>query len=211
MSKLSDSIRDSIPYDCFSIAELKPILSGTKDSQYNLIKRAIAQKEWIHLRKGLYCLAERYRRHPLNLFVIAQKIYGPSAISFESALSYHGWIPEAVYTVASATTKRSSRFETELGVFDYVRIPLSPFFTGVDRIVADKETFFMARPWRAVLDMISAHKKEWTGIHPLLKSLRIEENMLSNTDPTELEALEKAYHSKRISRFLAGVRRDLKL
>src|SRR3989338_4412226 len=130
MLSIIDYIRDRVPYDSFSGTELASFLTGSKASRYGLIKRAIADEKLIPVRRGLYCLAERYRRHPLNLFAVAQKIYGPSAISFESALSYHGWIPEAVYTVASATTKRSRCFENKLGVFDFVRVPLNPFFVG---------------------------------------------------------------------------------
>ncbi len=206
-----DYIRDSVPYDSFSVTELATFLRGSKASRYGLIKRAVADRQLISLRRGLYCLSERDRRYPLNLFVIAQKIYGPSAISFESALSYHGWIPEAVYSIASAATKRSRRFENNLGVFDYVRVSPSPFFTGIDRIISGKEFFFMARPWRAILDIVLTRKYEWKGIHPLLESLRIEKNVLFDTDRLELEALEKRYHSLRLSRFLNGVRKDLKL
>lgn len=208
---LIDHIRDKISYDSFSGTELTSLLTGSPASRYSLIKRAIADGKLIPLRRGLYCLAERYRRHPLTLFSIAQKMYGPSAVSFESALCYHGWIPEAVYTVISATTKRSHRFENKLGVFDFVRVPLSPFFVGINRVVVDQESFFMASPWRAVLDIVRVHKHEWKGIHPLLKSLRVEAESLANTDPVELEELETAYHSRRISKFLNGVRQDLKL
>lgn len=208
---LIDIIRDKVPYDSFSGTELATLLTGSKASRYGIIKRAIADGKLISVRRDLYCLAERYRRHPLNLFTVAQKIYGPSAISFESALSYHGWIPEAVYTVVSATTKRSRCFESALGVFDFVRVPLNPFFVGIDRIVTDGESFFMARPWRAVLDLVLVRKHEWKGIDPLLKSLRIEPESLSKTDPVELAELEKAYYNRRISKFLNDVRRDLKL
>ena len=211
MMPIVDTVREKVPYDSFSVTELATLLTGSKASRYGLIKRAVADGKLISLRRGLYCLAENYRRGSLNLFVIAQKMYGPSAISFESALSYHGWIPEAVYTVASATTRRSVRFENALGVFDFVRIPLKPFLTGVARRIVDKESFFMSRPWRAILDIVSIRKLEWTGIHPLIESLRIERESLDETDPAELAELEKAYHSRRISKFVKGVRKDLKL
>ncbi|MBI2347014.1 MAG: hypothetical protein HYV03_09120, partial [Deltaproteobacteria bacterium] len=77
MERLVDIIRRSIPQDSFSDAELMTLLAGTQDRRYGLIKRAIAQGDLVHLRRGLYCLAEPHRRHPLNLFALAQKIYGP--------------------------------------------------------------------------------------------------------------------------------------
>lgn len=39
----------------------------------------------------------------------AGSIYDPSHISFEFALSYYGLIPEAVYTVTSATFEKRKR------------------------------------------------------------------------------------------------------
>src|SRR5579863_1173434 len=84
-------------------AELEALLEGTPDSRYGKVKRLLAQGKLLHIRRGLYCLTDMLgyliKPHP---FELAQYIYGPSYISFESALSFYQLIPETVYTVTSA-------------------------------------------------------------------------------------------------------------
>ncbi|MDD3361788.1 MAG: hypothetical protein PHW34_08975 [Hespellia sp.] len=42
-------------------------------------------------------------------YLLAESIYGPSYLSFEFALSYHGLIPEAVYAFTSATFEKKKK------------------------------------------------------------------------------------------------------
>lgn len=208
---LLDLIRERIPWDHFSDTELQTLLPMTAHTRYGLVKRAIAKGQLVHLRRGLYCLAERYRRRPLNLLVVAQKIYGPSYISCESALSHHGWIPEGVFTVTSASMKRAQVFQSPLGLFSYERIRAEPFLTSVGRVTADGESYFLARPWRAVADYIFARRLDWRGVKPLVESLRIEEELLQQVDVEELTNLEMAFKAQRVTKFLKAVRKDLHL
>ena len=210
MSKIIEKIKESIPFDCFSDLEISGLISGSKNKRYGLIKRAIAQGDLIHLRRGLYCLTEKHRRNPLNLFSISQKIYGPSCVSLESALSYHGWIPEAVYTVTCVTSQRSKDFETPLGKFSYRRLPLQGLFIDVERRTTDADSFFMARPWRALADYVFAYKKDWKSLDPLKSSLRIEDEFLQSLDAVELKEIDEAYRSRRVSRFLKGISSEIK-
>ena len=63
---------------------------------------------------------------------LAGIIYGPSYLSFEFALAWHGLIPEAVYTFTSATCgkKRKKQYTTPFGVFTYRDIPTPAFPYG---------------------------------------------------------------------------------
>ena len=108
MTNLVDKILEQIPYDTITDTELSGLLEGSEASRHNQLKRVLAKGELLHIRRGVYQLAKRYQRKPLNPFELAQKIYGPSYISFESALSYHGLIPEAVYSISSASLSASS-------------------------------------------------------------------------------------------------------
>lgn len=202
---------DSFSADLVTDADISNLIVDSPDRRYASIKRAIAKGELLHLRRGLYYLGKRYQRGPVNLFVLAQKIYGPSYISFESALAHHGWIPEAVRTVTSATSKRARTFETSLGYFNYARASSYPFLTGVFREGEGQNFYWMAGPWKALADYVYAIKKDWKGITPLIKSLRIEEDDLKDTKGETLLELQEAYRSRRVKRFLKGVRRDLKL
>jgi predicted transcriptional regulator of viral defense system len=81
---------------------------------------------------------------------VANKIYEPSYVSLEFALSYHGVIPEAVYEITSVTTKATRRFETLGKVFSYRKIKKAAFTGyaiqkqgGVGFYVADEEKAFV--------------------------------------------------------------------
>lgn len=208
MFSLVNKIKDQISHNCFSDVELADLLPGTDFSRHALVKRALAKGQLIQIRRGLYCLSDKDRKKPLNLFSLAQKIYGPSAISLESALSYHGWIPEAVFAVTSVSAQRSHEFKTPLGVFGFARVPAEPFLAGVNLQSEDGDSFFIAGPWRALADYVYVHKKDWRGLKPLRESLRIENEHLEKVDFRELEEIEAAFRSRRVRRFLKGIAKE---
>ncbi len=67
------------------------------------------------LRRGYYLFADTPLDEPA-LSLIANRLYAPSYVSFESALSRHGLIPEGVYAVTSASTRKTA-------VFSKMRLP----------------------------------------------------------------------------------------
>ena len=88
-----------------------------------LIKRAVTSGELWRIRRGLFCLSDRYVREPVNPLALAQLVHGPSYISLHTSLRYHDWIPEAVHAVTSVTRERTRSFDTPIGLFSYTRIP----------------------------------------------------------------------------------------
>src|SRR3989338_7094399 len=70
------------------------------------------------LRRGYYIFSDLKLNEPV-LCLIANRIYAPSYVSFEMALSHYSLIPEGVYTITSATTKKTSRFATPIAQFNY--------------------------------------------------------------------------------------------
>ena len=175
-----------------------------------LLKRAVAAGEILRIRRGLFCLADRYRHKPIHTFGLAQRIHGPSYISLESALAHHGWIPEAVYTVASISTKRARDFDTPLGYFSYTCIPQSPLFAGVHRIIVDSYTcFFVASPLKALADYVYVNRCNWDGQTPVIGSLRVDETELATLTAASFDELSSVYRSGRVLRFLASIRKEL--
>jgi len=105
------------------------------------------------------------------LFEIANRIYSPSYISFEAALSYYGMIPEAVYGVTSASTRKTYSLKAPIAEFSYRTISTGLFF-GYDLIKHGDKHFRIASPEKAVLDYCYINKtiKEDSGY----ASLRID-------------------------------------
>ena len=72
------------------------------------IKRMVQKGSLFRLRRGLYATTRN-----ISSYLLAGVIYGPSYISFETALSRYGLIPERVYACTSATFKK--KFCAEIG------------------------------------------------------------------------------------------------
>lgn len=89
-----------------------------------------------------------------TLFEIANRIYSPSYVSLEMALSYYGFIPEAVYGITSVTTRVTRMFTTEAGTFIYRSLSPRLFF-GYDLIeYGIQKHFNLASPEKAILDFL---------------------------------------------------------
>jgi predicted transcriptional regulator of viral defense system len=212
MKKVPQRVFESLPWSQFTTQDLAALFPGSEDRRYGLVKRALASGEIIHIRRGLYCLAPQYRKKSLNLYALAQYIYGPSYISLESALSWHGWIPESVHAITSASFKKAKEFRTPLGFFSYERVPQWVFYAQVERRTDDAgNVFLMATPWKALADYVYVRKRDWTGIEPVVDSLRVEPEDLAQTTREALETLTDNYASARVKRFLEGLRKDLHL
>jgi predicted transcriptional regulator of viral defense system len=208
MSTLVEKIKGFIPNDFFSDAELMRILPNSANSRYGLVKRAIASGDIIHVRRGLYVLSKKHQRAGIDLMELAQVVYAPSYISLESALSYHGWIPEGVRTTTSVSRNRSREFTTPLGVFSYSRMPKYNYI-GVERIGRGRSLFLMAEPTKALIDLVFVYKKDWRGRDPLLSSLRIEPENFNLIDKEILSRLKKEKLGRRVNCFIDGLMKDL--
>jgi len=195
----------------FSYIDVLMWFDGSRNSVNGIVKRAIASGEILHIHRGVYCLAGKYNRHVLDRNVFANLIYGPSYISMETALSIHGWIPEAVHSVISVSRNRAKSFETPLGVFDYMQVKQRPLFSGVERMETGEKalTYFVAKPLKALADYVASHRKDWTGMEPLEESLRIEPESLGDLKSSDFDELEGVYKSRRARRFLEGLRVEL--
>lgn len=129
----------------------------TGNAKPNSIKVQIARwhkaGKLIQLRRGIYLLAEPYRKVKIYEPFIASVLNKPSYISLEKALEFHGLIPEAVPVYTSVTTKRPGKFETKIGVFDYRHIHVNLFW-GYESVAHHNQTAFIASPEKALLDFI---------------------------------------------------------
>lgn len=101
--------------------------------------------------KGYYIFADT----PLGekgLFEVANRIYAPSYVSFEMALAYYGLIPESVYGITSASTRKTSHFKTPIG--DYIYRTIRPkLYFGFDLLKNTDKFFKLASPEKAFLDL----------------------------------------------------------
>lgn len=181
-------------FDETVLRNLFPGLSAGARKQ--LVHRAASHGEVLRLKPGLYCLDEVYRKTHSHPFVVAAVLHSPSHISLESALSYHGLIPEAIFGVSSVTSLRSREFRTPLGHFTFQRVPADRPRAGVEMIRVDQDGWaFMASPIRAIADLVYLRKGiRWEphGLPFLTESMRIEEEDLNGMPTEDFEEVQDA-------------------
>jgi len=88
-----------------------------------------------------------------TLFFIANRIYQPSYISLEMALSYYHLIPESTYGLTSITTKKTAIFKTKVGDFNYRSVKPELFF-GYSLVDYQGQKIKLADPEKAILDYL---------------------------------------------------------
>jgi hypothetical protein len=139
-----------IPSDpIFDTLRLRHDLAGLADTR-GKIARLLAKGELIPLRRGLYA-----RRPDLDPHGLAGPIYGPSYLSFETALSWHGMIPEGVAEILSATPKRANSFTNSFGRYRYLTVPKTVYPIGIQRVADPDLPFLIASPSKALVDRIA--------------------------------------------------------
>jgi len=159
------------------------------DKIYQLAKEGIIQS----IKKGLYVAGPAlgsYRKP--EPFLLANHILGPSYVSVETALSYHGLIPERVYEIASMTTQASRKFNTPLGSFTYTRLPLPYYAFGIrSEKLADDQYAMVASPEKAICDKIITTsglliRSKKTAREFLLENMRMDEEALRQLNTMEM-------------------------
>jgi predicted transcriptional regulator of viral defense system len=135
----------------FSIKEFTQIFNVKPATARAFLARN-SKKEGSHilnLEKGIYI----FSINPPTKFEIANKLYQPSYISFETALSYYGIIPETVYSITSATTKKSREMSAQNSNFRYYKIKKNLFF-GYRPQKFNNKIIVMAEAEKALLDYV---------------------------------------------------------
>jgi hypothetical protein len=129
-----------------------------------------------------------------NWLDCANQLYGPSYVSLDSALSYHGLIPERVYQTSSVTTRLSKTFKSELGSFDYTQVESGYYSLGISNQGTAKSGFFMvAKPEKALWDKIVLtsgvlFRSKMDIVRFLEEDLRVDLDELTSFDLEEMKS-----------------------
>ena len=163
---------DSAPVNT---ATIKSILSGYGYPN-NKISSLADEGFLIRLKKGLYMAPPEIIGTALNKFVISNNIYGPSYISYQSALSYYGLIPEAVITTTAVTFKRSKSYRTPIGTFKYFHVPAAYYSIGFTVVSDDSISYGIALKEKALCDLILLNRSQKLQSKKTMAAF-LEENM----------------------------------
>ncbi len=148
---LKNQLKD---FPVFSIKDIEKVdLSFHKQRLSEWQNKGYVKK----VRQGFYMFSDL----PVNekiLFTIANRIYEPSYISLEMALSIYGLIPEAVYGVTSVTSQNTKHIKTPVGDFIYKHIQPDLMF-GYELREHNGHRYKIAEIEKAVLDYLYLNAK----------------------------------------------------
>lgn len=136
-------------YPVFSISEIN------KHFPYFDAKNLVRWQEKgyvVKVRNKWYCLADR-QWDERQLYWVANRIYSPSYVSLEAALSYYNLIPEGVFTIQSVSTRKTNRFQTPIGHFVFANVKPRWYF-GYRMEKTGHLFFAIAEPAKALLDLL---------------------------------------------------------
>ncbi|MBU2603173.1 MAG: hypothetical protein KKA32_13560 [Actinobacteria bacterium] len=184
-------------------------LAYPRDKITSLLRRG----DIVRVKKGLYVFGRAHARRPYSREVLANMLYGPSYISLEYALQYHGLIPERVEAVTSMAMNRARRFNTPVGLFIYRPSTRAAYPLGVELVEIEGGRLLLATPEKALADRVRTDRG--SGIDSitameryLIDDLRVDPAGLASLDADRLESIADAYGSRKL-RLLTSVVRAL--
>jgi predicted transcriptional regulator of viral defense system len=197
------NLRQRIGREEFDYPALMGALSGYANPR-DRVTAMLGSGAVIRVKKGLYVFGRDLRRRPYSRELLANLIYGPSFVSLDTALSFHGLIPERVEAVTSVTSKRPKRFETPVGMFIYRGSPRRSFHIGMDRVEEGDVAFLIATRERALADKVRDQRGNpirTTGdaARYLFDDLRIDEEGFKRLQPTALDELADGLRSRKVA------------
>jgi predicted transcriptional regulator of viral defense system len=132
----------------FSLFDVKRLFGVSKVATTALMHRYTRRGFIKRVKRGLHVFPDAL---PPDLY-LANKIYEPSYVSLEFALSYHRVIPETVYEITSVTTKATRRFSALGKSFTYRTIKKAAF-TGYVSKRQGHVNYLIADPEKAFVDL----------------------------------------------------------
>jgi hypothetical protein len=118
------------------------------------LSRWVAGGQIVQLRRGLYALAPPYRKTEPHPYLVANRLVRGSYVSLQSALAYHGLIPEHVPVTTSVTTGRPQNRENAFGAFEYHHCPPERLAGYVVEPLGGGQEALVATPAKALADLI---------------------------------------------------------
>lgn len=189
--EFKEQLRNFVVFSLADIRKLEPKFYRPRLSEWQ-------DKGYLkNVRRGFYMFTDT----PLNeetLFLIANKLYAPSYVSFEMALSYYGLIPEGVYAITSATSKKTATFQTPIGKFSYRTLKPQLFF-GYNLLSIGQQHCKLAEIEKVILDYLYLNPQS-TRTADLQEWRFHSKEFLDKVDLHKFNRYMKAFHSRSLEK-----------
>lgn len=177
-------------------------------SPRNKVSRMNRTGDLIRIRRGLYM---KEGDPDISRRILANIIYGPSYISFEYALSYHGLIPEQVKSITSAVFRKNKTktYRTPLGEFHYYLVPDAAYPYGIMRLPEGRSFFLVASPEKALCDTLikvkpAGSRRDFESL--LYEDLRIDRDDVLNLDAKAIGFIAPLYRRTNVNHLKSHMR-----
>ncbi len=109
----------------FDIRDVVKLFPAERPASVRTQLYRFAKKELIFpLKRGLYC----FDKSRIDELELAGRLYSPSYVSLETALNYHGVIPDIPIAVSSVTPITTKKIATSVGNYYFLKIDHKLFF-----------------------------------------------------------------------------------
>lgn len=176
----------------FSSLDLERIFNASTTAVRFFTYRYAKKGYFVRVKRGLYSLADS----PPSDLELANKLYSPSYISFEYALNFYNMIPEAVYSITSATTKPTREFECLGRSFLYYSMQRA-FFQGYHPEKIQGVTVLIADPEKAIMDYLY--------FQMLRKKSKLDRVLLRNFSRKKLISYAKIFNKRKLLVLLKNI------
>lgn len=172
------------------------------------IKRDCDAGLLIRLNRGLY--EDNHHAEPMFL---AGPLLSPSYISFETALSYYGLIPERVVAITSASlmVRKNKSFINSFGRYTYSDIPSDVFYLGTTHIIYGDYVARIATKEKALCDSLC----KWPVVRSVkdLKQLmfenkRIDIDEFQSCNFIDMIKIAEQYHKTNLDLLVRMLRKE---
>jgi len=150
------NLREKISFNLFTLADVIKFFPYEKDSLIRTqLSRFTKKKLIVKIKRGLYCFSP----DRVDGLELANKLYSPSYISLETALNYHGLIPDIPQSITSINLTTTKKIVNRFGVFYYTKINARLFF-GFTKVKSSQSPSFIniASKEKALLDYLYLRK-----------------------------------------------------
>ncbi|MBL4794370.1 MAG: hypothetical protein JKY24_02415 [Pseudomonadales bacterium] len=199
-------MKDELPI-VFSARDGGDWLSKQYRSPMKALEAMVESGELIRLKRGQYAFSSDF--DPL---VGAQFIHYPSYLSFETALSYYGMIPERTNQYLSVVDGRPAKYNTPVGQYIYhgqnrklFSIGMGLGFNGNSHfLIATREKALLDTLWRARLKFRNLENK--AILDYVFEGLRVDfENLKKKPSLKKMKQMAPLYRNHAPRRFVEAL------
>ena len=191
------------------IKTISALLYEFKDyrNPYDHIRLLVKDGSLIKLKRGLYETSIDE-----NPFVIASVLYAPSYVSFQSALSFYGLIPERAVAVTSASlgARKNKNYRNSFGSFSYQDVPEKAYSLGLKWMENFGSPYFIATKEKALCDLLAKiepiPKENFEAF--LYDDLRIDKEIFLTFNKPLVLSIAKTYQTKNVFTLLNYIMKE---